>query len=68
MKILKAYKVVKNSTDGTFQIGEIIWKSHNGDINSLQERGWIEPSEVGKTTLDYEVIQANGSEICKPIK
>ena len=76
MEKLKAYRIIKGSTDGTFQIGEIIWKSPNGDINSVQGKGWIVPSEVDSRTLDFEceeaedykVIRIGGSEICKPIE
>ena len=75
MENLKAYKIIRGSTDGTFQPGDIIWKSLNGDINSAYDRGWITPSEVDHKTLDfeveeaddYEVIKIGGSEICIPI-
>ena len=76
---LKAYRITKGSTDGTFQPGEIIWKSLNGDINSVQWNGWITPSDVDQNklnTLDfeveeatnYEVIKIGGYEICKQIE
>lgn len=75
MKKLKPYRVTKNSSDGTFYKGEIIWKSENGDINSVQGKGCITPSEVDSNTLDfeceeetdYEVIRAGGYELCRPI-
>lgn len=46
MEKLKPYRVTKGSSDRTFTIDEIIWKSENGDINSVQAKGWITPSEV----------------------
>lgn len=76
MEKMKAYNVIKNSSDKTFILGEIIWISENGDINSVQAAGAINPYEVGCKTLDfkvevasdYEVIKANGSEICRRVK
>ena len=75
MEKLKAYRITKGSTDGTFQVGNVIWKSLNGDINSVYGKGWITPSEVDHKTLDFEceeaedfkVIKIGSSEICKPI-
>ena len=75
MEKLKAYRITKGSTDGTFQPGKIIWKSLNGDINSVQGKGWITPSEVDQNTLDFEVeeatnyavIKVDGYEFCQQI-
>lgn len=72
---LKAYRIINGSSDGTFEKGEVIWKSENGDINSIQANGCITPSEVDSETLDfeyeeasdYEVIKAVGLEICKRV-
>ena len=73
MKKLTPYIVTQDSTDGTFQRGEIIWQSENGDINSLQGCGWVSPDECDPDTLDflseetaeYEVVCISGHEICQ---
>lgn len=36
MEKLKLYKVTKASSDGTFNIGDIIWLSNNEDLNSCK--------------------------------
>lgn len=69
MKPLVAYKVIKSSTDMTFQKNELIWLSKNGMMNGcdgfLMEEEWnnegandfeVEESE------DYCVLAWNGSE------
>lgn len=33
MEKLKLYTVIKSSTDGTIETGNIIWISENGDLN-----------------------------------
>lgn len=33
------YGIIKSSTDGSFGVGDIIWLSENGDLNSVQGRG-----------------------------
>lgn len=33
MENLKLYTVTKGSTDGTIEMGNIIWISKNGDLN-----------------------------------
>ena len=35
MDNLKLYLVVKPSSDRTLQIGDLIWISENGDLNSV---------------------------------
>lgn len=75
MENLKPYKITKQSSDGTFLPGDIIWVSPNGNINLIQGMGWIIPSEVKQETLDfkyeetndYEVVKINGAEICRKI-
>lgn len=70
MKALTPYIVTQGSTDGTFQRGDIIWKSENGDINSLKGRGWIHPDECDPETMDftfeetaeYKVMRVSGHE------
>lgn len=68
LEVLKSYRVIKDSSDRTFISGDIIWLSENGDINSVQAAGCIDPHEVGRNTLDFEVIKTNGSEICRRVR
>lgn len=73
LDVLKPYCVTKSSSDNTFVSGDIIWMSENGDINSVQAAGCIDPHEVDEKTLDFEialtldfeVVKTNGSEICR---
>lgn len=73
LDVLKPYCVIKSSSDNTFVSGDIIWMSENGDINCVQAAGCIDPHEVGRNTLDFEVeaapdfevVKTNGSEICR---
>ena len=73
LEALKPYRVTKSSSDRTFVSGDIIWMSENGDINSVQASGCINPHEVESKTLDFEaeaatdfeVVKNNGSEICR---
>lgn len=39
MEKLKLYNVTKTSSDGNIQIGEKIWISENGDLNSTRAGG-----------------------------
>ena len=76
LEALKPYRVVKSSSDNTFVSGDIIWMSENGDINSVQAAGYINPHEVGEKTMDFEaestsdfeVVKTNGSEMCRMVK
>ena len=45
MENLKLYTVIKSSTDGTFQMGDFIWLSENGDLNSAKAGGWLSKDE-----------------------
>lgn len=58
MEILRAYRITKESSDGTFQTGDIVWKSENGDLNSAHGRGWILPDEQTSETIDFECEEA----------
>lgn len=42
---LVVYRIVKNSSDRTFEVGDLIWKTKNGDIMCLNKGGWIEKEE-----------------------
>lgn len=76
LEILKAYRITKGSSDGTFIPCEIIWLSENGDINSVQAAGCIDTHEVDEKTLDFEaestsdfeVVKTHGSEICRRVR
>ena len=55
MDKLKAYTVIKSSTDKTIEVGDIIWLSANGDLNSIKGRGWLSEEEWNiDGTNDYE--------------
>ena len=56
MDKLKAYTVIKSSTDKTIEVGDIIWLSANGDLNSVKGRGWLSEEEWNiDGTNDFEV-------------
>ena len=42
---LIVYRIVKNSSDRTFEVGDLIWKTKNGDIMCPNKGGWIEKEE-----------------------
>ena len=73
---LKPYRIIKGSSDDTFFIGDVIWLSPNGHINCIIGNGFIDPSEIGSESLDfdaeeaddYEVIKTQSSEICRKLK
>ena len=55
MEKLKLYTVTKSSTDGTFQMGDIIWLSENGDMNNAKAGGWLSKDEWDVAgTNDFE--------------
>lgn len=72
---LKPYRIAKRSTDKTFVVGDVIWISPNGDINSVGS-GWITPREEEKATYDFEaeeahdweVISVSGHEYCRELE
>ena len=56
MDKLKAYTVIKSSTDKTIEVGDIIWLSANGDLNSIKSQGWLSEKEWNiDGTNDFEV-------------
>ena len=65
LEILKPYRIIKSSSDGTFIVGEIIWISENKDINSVQGKGFIPLIECKNGTLDFEAESANDWEIIR---
>lgn len=76
LEALKPYCISKSSSDNTFVPGDLIWVSENGDINSVQADGCIDPHEVDEKTLDFEaestsdfeVVKTNRSEICRRVR
>lgn len=60
MDELKLYTVTKPSSDGTFQVGDIIWLSDNGDLNNANVKGFLLKDE-------WDVVGTNdfGLEECK---
>lgn len=58
MEKLKLYTVTKSSSDGTLQVGDIIWLSDNGDLNNAMCGGWLSEQEWNiYGTNDFEVEQ-----------
>ena len=72
---LKPYRIAKRSTDKTFVVGDVIWISPNGDINSVGT-GWVTPREEEKATYDFEAeeahdweaISVSGHEYCRKLE
>lgn len=58
MKPLIPYRVVKDSSDGTFVKGDVLWRSENGDINSVTGNGYLPFSEQDETSNDFECVDA----------
>lgn len=76
MEKLKLYTVTKSSSDGTFQVGDIIWLSTNGDLNNAMGGGWLSEQEWNIDGInDFEVKECtthyldiiNGSEIIRKL-
>lgn len=56
MKKLQLYTVTKASSDGTFEVGDVIWLSENEDLNNCNGLGWLSKSEWDNPgTNDFEV-------------
>ena len=55
MEIGKRYIVTKRSDDGTFEVGDHIWKEQNGDISVREAQGWIDSENVPDATAGMEV-------------
>lgn len=60
MEKLKLYIVTKSSTDQTFEIGDMIWLSENGDLNSVNGQGCLSKEEWDTPdTNDFEFEECN---------
>ena len=62
MDNLKLYLVVKPSSDRTLQIGDLIWISENGDLNSVASGWWLSRDEwdvPGTNDFETEVCQTH---------
>lgn len=58
MKKLELYTVIKSSTDGTFEEGDIVWLSENNDLNSIRGKGWLSKEEWDvSNTNDFEITE-----------
>ena len=77
MDKLKAYTVIKSSTDKTIEFGDIVWLSANGDLNSIKGQGWLSEEEWNiEGTNDCEVEECrthylditNGSESIRKLE
>lgn len=77
MEKLKLYTVIKSSSDGTIEVGDIIWLSNNGDLNSVKGQGWLSKDEwdiSGTNDFNMEECKThyldvtNGSECVRKIK
>jgi len=56
MEKLKPYVVTKQSTDGSLEIGDIIWISNDGRLVSTKGCGLLENEEwTSINTSDFEV-------------
>ena len=74
MEKLKLYTVIKSSTDGTIETGNIIWISENGDLNIAGRKGFLIHYEWNhldtkdfdvKLCEDYYLEVTNGHEIVR---
>lgn len=60
MEKLKPYIVTKESSDKTFQIGDIIWLSENDDLNNTAGNGCLSKDEWNLPgTNDFECKLTN---------
>lgn len=58
MKPLIPYCVIKASSDGTFVKEDVLWKSENGDINSVTGNGFLPFLEQDEASNDFECVDA----------
>lgn len=65
MKPLIPYCVIKDSSDGTFAKGDIIWRSENGDINSVTGNGFLPFLEQDESSTNFECVDAPDWRITK---
>lgn len=77
MQKLTVYRVTKDSSDGTFIKGDLIWLSENEDLNSVEGKGWLTKDEwsnqktkdfMYEEAKEYKVIKENGREYVKKVK
>lgn len=60
MEKLKLYIVTKSSSDKTFQSGDLIWLSDNGDLNNAMAAGCLSKDEWDVPgTNDFMYEQSN---------
>lgn len=60
MEKLKLYTITKSSTDRSFEVGDMIWISENGDLNSVNGKGWLSKEEWDvPNTNDFDIAECN---------
>lgn len=58
MEKLKLYTITKSSTDRSFEVGDMIWISENGDLNSVKGKGWLSKEEWDvPNTNDFDIAE-----------
>lgn len=58
MKPFIPYCVIKDSSDGTFVKGDVLWRSENGDINSVTGNGFLPFLDQDESSNDFECVDA----------
>lgn len=61
MKIGVVYKVTKESSDGTFKLGELIYLSKDYRLHSINERCWYRKEDwCSPEASDFEFERGSG--------
>jgi hypothetical protein len=55
--------VTKSSTDGEIRKGDKVWYSLNGDLNIVQDGGWIDSNDLTSETTDFEYKESEKQEV-----
>ena len=55
LEVGKNYRVLKGSSDGTFEEGDRIYLTETGDIVCKEAGGWIDVENVTEATIGLEV-------------
>jgi hypothetical protein len=50
MLVGERYVVTSDSTDGTFTVGDHIWKETDGSISCVEAQGWIDAADADAAT------------------
>lgn len=68
MEKLKLYEVKKSSSNKQINVGDLIWISKNGDLNSVQGCGWLSKEEwdiPGMNDFEVEECKTHYLDVCK---